>query len=250
MRIDVITLFPEMIKNASSFGVTGRAIERGIVRLGLWNPRDYASDRRGTVDDRPYGGGPGMVMMMPPLREAIRAAKASDSDPVRVVYLSPQGSPLKQMDFIRFSRQDRLLLLAGRYEGVDQRLVDAEVDEEWSLGDFVISGGELAALTVIDGVVRLLPDVLGAEESSQQDSFMEGLLEFPQFTRPDVIDGLTVPKVLLSGDHTAIGRWRRKQSLGRTFFRRPELIENLELSDEQKVLLKEFIDEEKNCKEE
>ncbi len=244
MRFDVITLFPGMIFQASRFGVTGRAIENGIVRLGLWNPRDYAPDRRCTVDDRPYGGGPGMVMMFQPLHDAIQAARAADPGPVAVAYLSPQGKPLRQADLIRFSTQERMIMIAGRYEGVDQRLLERDVDEEWSLGDYVISGGELAALVVIDGVSRLLPNVLGASESSQQDSFMHGLLDYPQYTRPDLIDGRAVPRVLQCGDHAAIKRWRLKQSLGRTMLRRPDLLDNLELSDEYKALLDEFVNEE------
>lgn len=248
MRFDVVTLFPEMIAQAASYGVIGKAIERGIVRLGLRNPRDYTTDKRRTVDDRPYGGGPGMVMMLQPLRQAIRAAKAADPGPVRVAYLSPQGVPLRQADFIRFSTQERILMIAGRYEGIDQRLLETDVDEEWSLGDYVISGGELAALVVIDGVTRLLPKVLGADESSQQDSFMQGLLDYPHYTRPDTIDGQTVPGVLQSGDHAEIERWRLKQSLGRTMLRRPELLDKLELSDEHKILLNEFISEQKTVK--
>jgi tRNA (guanine37-N1)-methyltransferase len=244
MRFDVITLFPEMIAQASRFGVTGRAIENGIVRLGLWNPRDYTADRRCTVDDRPYGGGPGMVLMFQPLHDAIEAAKAADPQPVAVAYLSPRGKPIGQADFIRFATRERMLMIAGRYEGVDQRLLERDVDEEWSLGDYVISGGELAALVVIDGVSRLLPNVLGASESSQQDSFMQGLLDYPHYTRPDLIDGRAVPKVLQSGDHAAIERWRLKQSLGETMRRRPDLLEKLELSDEHKALLDEFVNEE------
>ncbi|MGH8558113.1 MAG: tRNA (guanosine(37)-N1)-methyltransferase TrmD [Methylococcales bacterium] len=244
MRIDVVTLFPEMIAQAARYGVTGKAIENGIVCLSVWNPRDYATDRRRTVDDRPYGGGPGMVMMLKPLRQAIRAAKAADPRPVRVAYLNPQGIPLKQADFIRFSTRERILMIAGRYEGVDQRLLDMDVDEEWSLGDYVISGGELAALVVIDGLTRLLPNVLGADESSRKESFMEGLLDYPQYTRPDTIEGQAVPGVLQSGDHAQIARWRLKQSLGRTMLRRSELLDKLELSDEHKILLNEFINEE------
>ena len=248
MRIDVVTLFPEMIAQASSFGVTGRAIEKGIVRLALWNPRDYATDKRRTVDDRPYGGGPGMVMMLPPLRKVIQAAKDSDPRPVRVAYLSPQGAPLKQADFIRLSMQERIMMIAGRYEGVDQRLVEKDIDEEWSLGDYVISGGELAALVVIDGITRLLPNVLGAEESSLNESFMQGLLDYPHYTRPVNIDGQAVPEILQSGDHAGIDRWRMKQSLGRTLLRRPELLNKAELNDEQKKLLDEFINEQDGVK--
>ncbi|MCI0653536.1 MAG: tRNA (guanosine(37)-N1)-methyltransferase TrmD [Methylococcaceae bacterium] len=244
MRVDVVTLFPEMIAQASRFGVTGKAIEKGIVVLELWNPRDYTTDKRRTVDARPYGGGPGMVMMVKPLRQAIETAKAADPRPVRVAYLSPQGVALKQADFIRFSTRERILMIAGRYEGVDQRLLDTDVDEEWSLGDYVISGGELAALVVLDGLTRLLSNVLGADESSRKESFMEGLLDYPQFTRPATIEAQAVPSVLQSGDHAQIARWRLKQSLGRTMLRRPELLDRLELNDEHKILLNEFIKEE------
>ena len=250
MRFDVVTLFPDMIAQASAFGVTGKAIENGIVRLGLWNPRDYATDRRRTVDDRPYGGGPGMVLMVPPLRRAIQAARDADPRPVRVAYLSPQGVPLRQADLIRFSRRERIVMVAGRYEGVDHRLLETDIDEEWSLGDYVISGGELAALVMIDGITRLLPNVLGAEESSLNESFMQGLLDFPHYTRPDTIDGRAVPGVLQSGDHARIKRWRMQQSLGLTFMRRPELLDELELNDEQQALLDEFINEQNRVNEE
>ncbi|MGR9106091.1 MAG: tRNA (guanosine(37)-N1)-methyltransferase TrmD [Gammaproteobacteria bacterium] len=246
MRIDVVTLFPEMVAGAAGYGVTGKAIEKGLVRLALWNPRDYASDRRRTVDDRPYGGGPGMVLMLAPLRQAIQAAKAADPRPVRVAYLSPQGNALRQSDFVGLAHRERILMVAGRYEGVDQRLLEHDVDEEWSIGDYVISGGELAALVVIDAVTRLLPNVLGAQESSRQESFMQGLLDYPQYTRPETIDGQAVPGVLQSGDHAKIERWRLKQSLGRTLLKRPELLKQLELSDEHKALLNEFINEEKS----
>ncbi len=189
-----------------------------------------------------------MVMMLQPLRQAIRAAKAAEPGMVRVAYLSPQGVKLRQTDFIGFSKQERILMVAGRYEGIDERLVETDVDEEWSLGDYVISGGELAALVVIDGVTRLLPKVLGADESSQQESFMQGLLDHPHYTRPDTIEGQAVPEILQSGDHAEIERWRLKQSLGRTMRRRPELLDKLELSEEQKILLKEFISEQKTVK--
>lgn len=248
MRVDIVSIFPEMVVDTARFGVTGRAIDRGIVQLGVWNPRDYTSDRRRTVDDRPYGGGPGMVMMVEPLRYAIRAAKAADPRPVRVAYLSPQGHALTQADFIRLSALDRILMVAGRYEGVDQRVLDYDVDEEWSLGDYVISGGELAALVVLDAVTRLLPDVLGAQESSVRESFMAGLLDYPHYTRPDTIDGQAVPSVLQSGDHAQIARWRLKQSLGHTLRKRPDLLAGMNLNDEHKSLLNEFVDEENTPK--
>lgn len=248
MRFDIVTLFPEMVGTAAGFGVIGRAIENGIVRLGLWNPRDYSSDPRRTVDDRPYGGGPGMVMMVQPLRDAINDAKAADDRPVRVACLSPQGTRLQQSDLIRFSTRERVILVAGRYEGIDERLIEADIDEQWSLGDYVISGGELAALVFLDGVARLLPGVLGDDQSSQQDSFMHGLLDHPHYTRPDVVEEQVVPEVLRNGNHAEIRRWRLKQALGRTFLHRPDLLDDLELNDEQNDLLNEFIDEVKIMK--
>ena len=248
MRFDIVTLFPEMVGTAAGFGVIGKAIENGIVRLGLWNPRDYSSDPRRTVDDRPYGGGPGMVMMVQPLRDAINDAKSADDRPVRVAYLSPQGTRLQQSDLVRFATRERVILVAGRYEGIDERLIEANIDEQWSLGDYVISGGELAALVLLDGVARLLPGVLGDDQSSQQDSFMHGLLDHPHYTRPDVVEEQVVPEVLRNGNHAEIRRWRLKQALGRTFLHRPDLLDDLELNDEQNDLLNEFIDEVKKMK--
>lgn len=243
MRFDVITLFPEMVRDAAGHGVTGSAIERGIANLVVWNLRDYTQDRRRTVDDRPYGGGPGMVMKVEPVRDAIRAARACSQSPAMVVFLSPQGKRLTQEAMNRFAAWERMILLAGRYEGIDQRLIDSEVDEEWSVGDYVLSGGELAALIVIDAVTRLLPDVLGHIESARQDSHMHGLLDFPHYTRPAAVDGMTVPEVLLSGDHRAIQRWRMKQALGKTWLRRPDLLNEATLSAEEKKLLEEIINQ-------
>ncbi|MGX2041579.1 tRNA (guanosine(37)-N1)-methyltransferase TrmD [Methylocaldum sp. MU1018] len=240
MRFDVVTLFPEMVESAAKCGVTGRAIEKGIVDLRLWNPRDYASDRHRTVDDRPYGGGPGMVMKVEPLRSAIRAARADSSLPMKTIYLSPQGDLLRQGAVVRLARSPRLILVAGRYEGVDERLIEAEIDEEWSIGDYVLSGGELAVLVMFDAVARLLPGVLGHADSAIQDSHMTGLLDCPHYTRPEEIDGRRIPEVLQSGDHGAIRRWRLKQSLGRTWLRRPDLLAKLELDAEQRSLLEEF----------
>ena len=243
MQIDVVTLFPEMFKILSDYGVTGRAIQRGIVDLGFWNPRDYSQDHYQTVDDRPYGGGPGMVLMMEPLREAIRKARHANEVPAKVVYLSPQGRRLDQADLKDMASRQRLVLVCGRYEGVDERLISAEVDEEWSIGDYVLSGGELAAMVCIDGITRLLPDSLGHADSASQDSFFQGLLDHPHYTRPEEVDGLRVPDVLLSGDHAAIQRWRDKQALGRTWLRRPDLLEKIELDAEKQQLLDEFIRE-------
>jgi tRNA (guanine37-N1)-methyltransferase len=237
MHFDVISLFPEMVSTIAEFGVVGRARRNGLVTLGFENPRDHTSDVHRTVDDRPYGGGPGMVMKYEPLAGALDAAKARSPAGSPVVYLSPQGRVFDQAAARRFAGLPGLILLAGRYEGVDERFIEARVDEELSLGDFVLSGGEVAAMAVIDAVVRLLPGVLGDDESAAQDSFMEGLLDCPHYTRPEVIDGRDVPEVLLSGDHARIARWRMKEALARTLARRPDLVEKLELTVEQQALL-------------
>ncbi len=240
MKIDVITLFPEALQAMTGLGVTGSAIRDGKVDVRALNPRDFALDRHRSVDDRPYGGGPGMVMTVEPLRSAVRAARAHQAAGTRVSLLSPQGRKLDQAAMLELAARPGLILLCGRYEGVDERLVDLEVDEEWSIGDYVISGGELAAAIVIDAVCRLLPGILGDEQSAQQDSFMDGLLDYPHFSRPERVEGMAVPPVLLSGDHEAIRRWRRKQSLGRTWLRRPDLLQGRELDEEARQLLKEF----------
>ncbi len=240
MRFDVITLFPEMVEHACRFGVVGRARERGLMHLVLWNPRDFTDDRHRSVDDRPYGGGPGMVMKVQPLRSAILAAKAEAGAEAQTIYLSPQGRRLDQAAVKRFAQMEGMILVAGRYEGIDQRLLDSWIDEEWSIGDYVLSGGELAALVVIDAVTRLVPGVLGDPQSASYDSYAEGLLDHPHYTRPKEIDGLRVPKVLLSGDHQAIARWRRKQALGRTWLRRPDLLARRALDREEQALLEEF----------
>ena len=239
MRFDVISLFPEMFGTMRQ-GVTGRAIERGQAELVLWNPRDYAQDAHRTVDDRPYGGGPGMVMMVEPLRSAIRAARAAiPGSPV--LYLSPQGRRFDQAAAARMAANGGLILLAGRYEGIDERLIEDEIDEEWSIGDYVLSGGELPAMVMMDAVIRLLPGVLGHADSAQQDSYVDGLLDCPHYTRPEEIDGRMVPEVLLSGDHERIRRWRLQQALGRTWLRRPDLLKERELSAEERLLLDEYI---------
>lgn len=240
MRFDIVTLFPAEIEAAARIGVTGRALEQGKVALRTWNPRDYSRDRHRTVDDRPYGGGPGMVMSVEPLRTAIRTALADGTAPAIVVYLSPQGKRLTQDGVARYAKMPRLVLVAGRYEGVDERLIEEMIDEECSIGDYVLSGGELPALVLFDAIVRLIPGVLGHAESAEQDSYMSGLLDCPHYTRPETVDGLSVPDILQSGNHEAIRRWRLKQSLGRTWLRRPDLLEQRELDPEQQVLLNEF----------
>jgi tRNA (guanine37-N1)-methyltransferase len=243
VRFDVVTLFPPMLEAVSGYGITGRALERGIVELGVWNPRDYTHDRHRTVDDRPYGGGPGMLMKVQPLRDALHEARAAHNGRSHVIYLSPQGRALDQAGVEELSQHEHLVLLAGRYEGVDERLIETEVDEEWSIGDYVLSGGELAAMVVIDAVTRLMPGALGHEGSAEQDSFSDGLLDCPHYTRPEVFEQRQVPAVLLSGDHAAIARWREKQALGRTWLRRPDLLAKTELSEQQQQLLQEFIQE-------
>jgi tRNA (guanine37-N1)-methyltransferase len=241
LQIQVVTLFPEMLDALLAFGVTGRAVERGLLQVQGWNPRDYTSDRHRTVDDRPFGGGPGMVMKVQPLRAAIHAARAAAGPQARVIFLSPQGERFEQQDAVHLANSAGTVLVAGRYEGVDERVIESDVDEELSIGDYVLSGGELPALVVIDAVARLLPGVLNAAESAAEDSFMHGLLDYPHYTRPEEIDGRRVPQVLMNGDHAAIRRWRRQQALGRTWLRRPELIEKLELNADERNWLDEFI---------
>jgi tRNA (guanine37-N1)-methyltransferase len=245
MRIDVLTLFPEMVTTLIDYGVTGRAFARGLVEVVTWNPRDDAHDRYRHVDDRPYGGGPGMVMKVQPLRDTLRRARKAAGSKGWTIYLSPQGRRLDQPKVGELASMPHLILLAGRYEGVDERLIESEVDEELSIGDFVLSGGELAALVVIDAVTRLLPGALGDEQSAHQDSFMDGLLDHPHYTRPEEIDGKRVPEVLLSGDHAAIAHWRAREALRRTWLRRPDLLKSVELNARQRLLLDEFIQEDK-----
>lgn len=241
MRFDIVSLFPEMVMNAANYGVTGKAIENGIVDLAVWNPRDFTHDRHKTVDDRPYGGGPGMVMKYQPLLDAVDAAKLhAHSARRRVICLSPQGKLISQQLLQEVSASEQLILIAGRYEGIDERFIAEVCDEEWSLGDYVISGGELAALIVVDAVTRLIPGVLGDEESAKQDSHYDGLLDCPHYTRPEQSDLGNVPGVLMGGNHAAIKRWRMKQSLGRTWLRRPELLDKIQLTAEQQALLSEF----------
>ena len=250
MKVALVTLFPEMFIAISDYGVSGRAVKQGLVELQCWNPRDYAEDRHQTVDDRPYGGGPGMLMMIQPLEDAIKDARAwvtADSDkPVKVIYLSPQGRPLDQAgaESLAGLGEDNqcynLVLVAGRYEGIDERLIQAQIDEEWSIGDYVLSGGELAAMVLIDSVIRLIPGVLGHVKSAVEDSFSEGLLDCPHYTRPDIYQGQRVPDVLLSGNHEKIRLWRLKQALGRTWLRRPDLLSEKQLTEEQQTLLTDY----------
>lgn len=240
LRVAVITLFPEMFTAITAYGVSGRAVDNGHLSVMTINPRDYTRDVHRTVDDRPYGGGPGMVMRFEPLRDAIRDARSALTR-AKVIYMSPQGSRLTQNDLLAGAGDHELILLAGRYEGIDERLLDTQIDAEWSIGDYVLSGGELAAMVVIDAMSRSIPGVLGHEESAAQDSFSHGLLDCPHYTRPEQVDGHAIPEVLNSGDHRQIRRWRLQQSLGRTWQRRPELLEELQLNEEQTQLLDEFI---------
>jgi tRNA (guanine37-N1)-methyltransferase len=238
--VGVISLFPEMFDAITQQGVTGRAVKNGLIEFNSWNPRDYATDKHRTVDDRPYGGGPGMLMMVNPLKQAILDAKAAAGENAKVIYMSPQGRKLDQQGAAELAASEKLILVAGRYEGIDERIIESYVDEEWSIGDFILSGGELPAMTLIDAVARLVPGVLGHNQSAEQDSFSDGLLDCPHYTRPETLDGKQVPAVLLSGNHKEIAKWRLKQSLGRTWLRRPDLLRNLALTEEQAMLLAEF----------
>ncbi|MCE2571399.1 tRNA (guanosine(37)-N1)-methyltransferase TrmD [Motilimonas eburnea] len=244
MWLGVISLFPDMFRAITEHGVTGRAVKQQLLEFHCWNPRDYATDKHKTVDDRPYGGGPGMLMMVEPLRQAIHDAKAAAieaGEEAKVIYLSPQGRKLDQGGVQELAQNQALILVAGRYEGIDERIIQTEIDQEWSIGDYVLTGGELPAMTLIDAVVRFVPGVLGRAASAEQDSFSDGLLDCPHYTRPEVLGDLAVPPVLLSGNHEKIRQWRLKQSLGRTWERRPELINNLALTDEQARLLAEYL---------
>lgn len=245
MRIDVVSLFPEFVSQVAGHGVVGRAQERGLLSIHGWNPRDYAEGNYRRVDDRPFGGGPGMVMLIDPLLAVLNAAREADPRPVGVIYMSPQGTPLTQAKARELAGRDRLILLCGRYEGVDERLLQAQIDEELSIGDYVLSGGELAAAVVIDATARLLPGALNDAESAAQDSFEGegGLLDCPHYTRPLEHALGAVPPVLLSGNHAEIARWRRKQSLGRTWLRRPDLMDRGALSKADRTLLDAFLAE-------
>ncbi|MCX7170177.1 MAG: tRNA (guanosine(37)-N1)-methyltransferase TrmD [Proteobacteria bacterium] len=246
LEFDVITLFPEMFAAVTQSGITRRALEQGLWQLNCWNPRDYAEDHYRSIDDRPYGGGPGMVMLAEPLDKAIAAAQArrAETGRAKVIYLSPQGKPLTHARVVELAQSDGAILLCGRYEGVDQRLIERCVDEEISLGDFVLSGGEIAALALIDATVRQLPGAMNDAASVAEESFAQGLFDCPHYTRPEEYAGMNVPEVLLSGNHEKIRRWRLKQALGRTWRRRPELIEQRSLSREEATLLEEYREEE------
>lgn len=247
MRIAVVTLFPGMFEAITGYGITGRAIEQGLLRLDTVNPRDFTDDRHRTVDDRPYGGGPGMVMKVAPLSRSLSVARelaaGSGGCTPKVVYLSPQGARLDHERAVALSREEGLVFLAGRYEGIDERLLEQEVDEELSIGDYVLSGGELAAMVAVDALVRFLPGALGHDQSAAEDSFADGLLDCPHYTRPEALAGRMVPEVLLSGDHEKIRRWRLKQSLARTLQRRPDLLQGRGMRAEEEQLLAEWLRE-------
>jgi len=246
MQLGIVTLFPEMFAAVTEHGISARAVRSGLMNLELFNPRDYTTDKHRTVDDKPFGGGPGMLMKTEPLMASIAAArqavrqKQTIGEKARVIYLSPQGKTLKQDSIIDLAKRESMVLLCGRYQGIDNRVLESEIDEEWSLGDFVISGGELAAMTLIDAMTRFQPGALGDEGSALEDSFSNGLLHSPEYTRPQSIDGSDVPKVLLSGDHEAIRKWRLKQSLGATWLKRPDLLQAMSLEIEQEELLEQF----------
>lgn len=248
LSIGVVSLFPEMFTALTEHGVSGRAVRQGIIDMAFWNPRDYAQDKHRTVDDRPYGGGPGMLMKVDTLRGAISDARtalsgSSEECAPKVIYLSPQGRVLDQAGARKLATCRKLIVVAGRYEGIDERVIESDIDEQWSIGDYVLSGGELPAMVLIDAVARMVPGVLGHAQSAEEDSFAHGLLDCPHYTRPEVVDGKRVPDVLLSGNHRDIERWRLKQSLGRTWSNRPELLEHRVLTREEQALLDEYIRE-------
>jgi tRNA (guanine37-N1)-methyltransferase len=248
MWVGVVSIFPEMFQAVSQYGITRKAIEAGLLTFDCFNPREFTTDRHRTVDDRPYGGGPGMLMKVKPLRDAIASArrqaeKVTKTAATQVIHLSPQGQKIDQAVIEKLLEQDSLILVAGRYEGIDERLIDTEIDAEYSIGDYVLSGGELPAMVLIDAITRLIPGALGHSESAVLDSFSNGMLDYPQYTRPEVIDDLPVPEILLSGNHAAIAEWRLKQSLGRTQIRRPDLLEHIELNEYQRRLLEEYLAE-------
>jgi len=246
VHVAVITLFPEMFRAITESGITRRAVEQGLIKLSFINPRDYAVDKHRTVDDRSYGGGPGMVMRVEPLKAALYHAfecLGAVKEQVKVIYLSPQGEALNRSRVAAVGENSKLVLIAGRYEGIDERFIDTYVDEELSIGDYVLSGGELPAMVLLDALIRKLPGALGDAQSAEQDSFEQGLLDCPHYTRPEEVDGLRVPEVLMSGDHKKIEQWRLQQSLGRTWMRRPDLLDTVELTKAQKKLLVDFIEQ-------
>jgi tRNA (guanine37-N1)-methyltransferase len=241
MQLGVVTLLPEMLE-ALKYGITGRAMEAGIIKVACFNPRDEVHNVHRTVDDRPYGGGPGMVMQAPPLADSVKRAKAAlgEKCSAKVIYVSPKGRPLTQAALNSLAAEEALIFVAGRYEGVDERFIEGHVDEMWSIGDYVLSGGELAVMVMIDAITRLLPGSLGCSDSTSEESFMQGVLEYPHYTRPAVYENRAVPEVLLSGDHKAINEWRRQQALGQTWLHRPDLLATIDLTPHENALLQAF----------
>lgn len=242
MWFGVITLFPEMF-SALSAGITGRAIKHSRLSLETWNPRDFATDKHKSVDDRPYGGGPGMLMMVEPLLGAIRAAREAAISTPTLIYLSPQGKKFDQNAAAEIALKKSVIFVCGRYEGIDERIIKQEIDEEWSIGDYILTGGELAAMVIMDASIRLLPGSVGDESSIVEDSLTSGLLKHPQYTRPENLDGAKIPEVLLSGHHKKIEKWRLKHSLGKTWLKRPDLLAKKGLTEEELALLTEFMAE-------
>jgi len=241
LHIGVISLFPEMLDALRCGGITARALEKGLFKLSTWNPRDFTQNKNRRLDDRPYGGGPGMVMQVQPLRATIKAALSTMGSSTRVIYLSPQGRRLDQDGVRTLLNNKKILFISGRYEGIDERIIEQDIDEQWSIGEYVLSGGELPAMVIIDAMIRQLPGALGHKDSATEDSFYNGLLDYPHYTRPEEIDGQKVPSVLLSGNHSEIARWRKKQALGKTWINYPALLEKIDLNLEQQTLLNEFI---------
>lgn len=237
---NVISIFPKMFDAITNYGIISKAIKKGLINIKIWNPRDYTYDRYHSIDDRPYGGGSGMLMKFKPLLMAIEHAKEKIKIDTKIIYLSPQGKKLNQKSVLKLSKTSSFILICGRYKGIDERIIDTTVDEEWSIGDYIISGGELPAMILIDALSRLIPDVIGKKKSVEEDSFYNGLLDCPQYTRPNIIHGMQVPIILLSGHHTEIKKWKLKQSLGMTWLKRPDLLNIKNLTEEQKTLLSEF----------
>ncbi|MBK4765253.1 MAG: tRNA (guanosine(37)-N1)-methyltransferase TrmD [Pantoea sp. Brub] len=248
MWIGIISLFPEMFNIINKYGIISRGISKGLLNIKIWNPRDFTSNKYKNVDDRPYGGGSGMLLMFQPLKDAIFAAKAELGNETKVIYLSPQGHKLDQQGILKLVQYTKIILVCGRYKGIDERIIETEIDEEWSIGDYIVSGGELPAMVIIDSISRHIPGVLGHKNSIKEDSFFNGLLDCPQYTRPNFLEGKSVPQVLLSGKHFDIQQWRLKQSLGRTWLRRPDLLNKIILSETQLKLLIEFQKENKKNK--
>ena len=242
MKIGVVTLFPQMFDAITQYGVSSRACKHGLIEISYTNPRDFAYDKHQNVDEKPFGGGPGMLMMVQPLRDAILKAKQA-LPKAKVVYLSPQGKRFSNEAAVNFSALEEVIFVSGRYEGIDERIIETLIDEEWSIGDYELSGGELATMVMIDAIARFIPGVLGDSDSAQADSFAQGFLDYPQYTKPLEIDGLKVPDVLLSGNHELIRKWRLKEALGRTYERRPDLLNNLALTDAQEKLLAQYLKE-------